>query len=914
MKIFRNIFKTVLLLLLTMFAFSCNQNLLLQENDDFVPEGYVKISFKEETFERSAVYTADAVTKDDIDRILLTGIFKATAENMVNIPSEKLVLSENFTSYDDFSEYTTVIPEGPWEFTLNVTSRHTGELAWTGTEAATISKTNNTVKIDLEYKTSEKGLLNAKITFPHNVSDSVKYKIVPVDSSSSADLIPAIAEKSADTITLDDSGDFVSISEKLKHGHYIVVLSFYKGETLLNHYNLVVEIKAGAVTTVNHKITDLNQQFSIYFEKNASDAEFVSDFTQTRTYNEYENITLPNVSCFSTIPSGKVFAGWAASETAETGITGWSAGEKTENLILYAVWKEPPSKKLSSIELFEYGQVTSEDPDAPTGDDRKKIGTYNYIQFDSLTTSYSTYVYTTNPYVLQLKEDEQNQEIKVKQGDVELTVLKDDGAELRTLSYVIDPTQNVVILINGENAYSLTFKASEIYYVRGSTQAVLEPAPDYFNLSGSKEYPFNDVQTAVNIIQNTSHKGTIYIDGCVEVEASGKENVVDFNDPSGDIIIEGYSSNTSNGGTIKATANSGQRVLGVWKGKVTLGNQLTITGGNFTGDCGGGIFNDAELTLDGCIITGNSVTETYSMGGALYCNKESKTTIKAGTKITSNKAKYGGGVAVAGGTLIVEGGEISSNTVISGGSGTGIFVKTYIEYNSGNPVSGTEKNSVFQVSGSPVISDFIYLDDDNTDTLTTTLEKITIAGSLSENLKVQLNDYTAGNLVAKLNSGVDPSNYEKLEIYNADGTKSTDVKVGAEGKLEDLNAKSGNISIDELNKTTVSPGNFTRTYISKSDNVNNYLEFNVTDEAYAAISNGYVSSVNCSLYDYKGDPVPNMLEKSCQIEGSAGSYKAKYYPDVSNREIGEYTVVVTAVSGDASVEIESVSIKIWVVY
>ena len=912
MKIFRNIFKTVLLLLLTMFAFSCNQNLLLQENDDFVPEGYVKISFKEETFERSAVYTADAVTKNDIDRILLTGIFKATAENMVNIPSEKLVLSENFTSYDDFSEYTTVIPEGPWEFTLNVTSRHTGELAWTGTEAATISKTNNTVKIDLEYKTSEKGLLYAKITFPHNVSDSVKYKIVPVDSSS--DLIPAIAEKSADTITLDDSGDFVSISEKLKHGHYIVVLSFYKGETLLNHYNLVVEIKAGAVTTVNHNITDLNQQFSIEFYTNNSDAEFVSDFTQTRTYNKYENITLPNVSCFSTIPSGKVFAGWAASETAETGITGWSAGEKTENLILYAIWKEPPSKKLSSIELFEYGQVTSEDPDAPTGDDRKKIGTYNYIQFDSLTTSYSTDVYTTNPYVLQLKEDEQNQEIKVKQGDDELTVLKDDGAELRTLSYEIDPTQNVVILINGENAYSLTLNASEIYYVRGSTQAVLDPAPDYFNLSGSKEYPFNDVQTAVNIIQNTSHKGTICIDGCVEVEASGKENVVDFNDASGEIIIEGYSSNTLNGGTIKAKADSGQRVLGVWNGKVTLGNKLTITGGNFTGDCGGAIFNDAELTLNGCIITGNSVTGTYSMGGALYCNKESKTTIKAGTKITSNKAKYGGGVAVAGGTLIVEGGEISSNTVISGGSGTGIFVKTYVEYNSGTPVSGTEKNSVFQVSGSPVISDYIYLDDDNTDTLTTTLEKITIAGSLSENLKVQLNDYTAGNLVAKLNSEVDPSNYEKLEIYNADGTKSTDVKVGAEGKLEDLNAKSGNISIDELNKTTVSPGNFTRTYISKSDNVNNYLEFNVTDEAYAAISKGCVSSVNCSLYDYKGDPVSEMLEKSCQIEGSAGSYKAKYNPDVSNREIGEYTVVVTAVSGDASVEIESVSIKIWVVY
>ena len=914
MKIFRNIFKTVLLLLLTMFAFSCNQNLLLQENDDFVPEGYVKISFKEETFERSAVYTADAVTKDDIDTILLTGLFKATAENMVNIPSEKLVLSENFTSYDDFSEYTTIIPEGPWEFTLNVTSKHTGELAWTGTEAATISKTNNTVKIDLEYKTSEKGLLNAKITFPHNVSDSVKYKIVPVDSSSSADLIPAIAEKSADTITLADSGDFVSISEKLKHGHYIVVLSFYKGETLLNHYNLVVEIKAGAVTTVNHNITDLNQQFSIEFYTNNSDAEFVSDFTQTRTYNKYENITLPNVSCFSTIPSGKVFAGWAASETAETGITGWSAGEKTENLILYAVWKEPASKKLSSIELFEYGQVTSEDPDAPTGDDRKKIGTYNYIQFDSLTTSYSTYVYTTNPYVLQLMEDEQNQEIKVKQGDVELTVLKDDGAELRTLAYEIDPAQNVDILINGENAYSLTFKASEIYYVRGSTQAELSPAPDYFNLSGSKEYPFNDVQTAVNIIQNTSHKGTIYIDGCVEVEASGKKNVIDFNEAYGNIKIEGYSSNTSNGGTIKAKADSGQRVLGVWKGKVTLGNQLTITGGNFTGDCGGAIFNDAELTLDGCIITGNSVTGTNSMGGALYCNKESKTTIKVGTKITSNTAKYGGAVAVAGGTLIVEGGEIKYNTVISGGSGTGIFVKTYVEYNSGKPVSGTEINSVFQVSGSPGISDFIYLDDDQTDTLTTTLEKITIAESLSENLKVQLNDYTVGNLVAQLNSEVDLSNYEKLEIYNADGTKSTDVKVGAEGKLEDLNATTGDISIDELNKTTVSPGNFTRTYISKSDNENNYLEFNVTDEAYAAISKGYVSSVNCSLYDYKGDPVHGMLEKSCQIEGSAGSYKAKYYPDVSNREIGEYTVVVTAVSGDASVEIESVSIKIWVVY
>ncbi len=900
-----------------MFAFSCNQNLLLQENDDFVPEGYVKISFNEGTFGRSAVYTAGAVTKDDVDKVILTGTFMATAENMVNIPSEKLVLSENFTSYADFSAYTAVIPEGPWEFTLNITSSHTGELAWTGTKAATISKTNKTVKIDLEHKTSEKGLLDAKITFPHNVSDSVKYKIVPVDSSSSADLSTAIAEKSAGTITLDVSGDFVSISEKLKHGHYIVVLSFYKETTLLNHYNLVVEIKAGAVTTVNHNITDLNQQFSIYFDKNNSDANFVSGFTQTRTYNKYENITLPKASCFSTIPSGKVFAGWAASQTAETGITGWSAGDKSENLTLYAVWKTvggTPSKKLSSIELFEYGQVTSVDPGAPTGDARKKIGTYEYIQsFDSSITSYITDVYTTNPYVLQLKEYEQNQEIKIKQGDNELTAFKDDGAELRTLSYEIDPKKDVVILINGENAYSLTLKASGIYYVRGSTQAVLDPAPDYFNLSGSKEYPFNDVQTAVNIIQNTSHTGTIYIDGCVEVEVPGKENVVDFNDASGDIKIEGYSLNTL-GGTIKAKANSGQRVLGVWKGKVTLGSKLTISGGNFTGDCGGAIFNDAELTLDGCIITGNSVTGTYSMGGALYCNKGSKTFINAGTKITSNTAKHGGAVTVAGGTLIVEGGEITSNTVFSGGSGTGIFVKTYVEYNSGNRVTGSEKNSIFQVSGSPVISDFIYLDDDQTDTLASTLEKITIAGNLSEILKVQLHDSSAGNLVAQLNSGVDLSNYEKLEIYNADGTKSTDVKVGANGKLEDLNAQTGNISIDGFNKTTVSPGNFTRTYISKSDNVNNYLEFNVTDAAYAAISKGNVSSVFCSLYDYKGEPVLNMLGMSCQITGSAGSYKALYYPDVSNREIGEYTVVVTAVSGDASVEIESVSIKIWVVY
>ena len=143
----------------------------------------------------------------------------------------------------------------------------------------------------------------------------------------------------------------------------------------------------------------------------------------------------------------------------------------------------------------------------------------------------------------------------------------------------------------------------------------------------------------------------------------------------GELFIDKNLTIDANGATITIKADVASRVASVAYGSMVTLVGLTLTGGDISGD-GGAISNAGVLTLVDCTITGNKARR----GGGLT---SSGTTFLKDTIISGNTStSHGGGVYVQRGSLEMEGGEISGNTmvgiqypggVVSGGNGGGIY-------------------------------------------------------------------------------------------------------------------------------------------------------------------------------------------------------------------------------------------------
>lgn len=150
---------------------------------------------------------------------------------------------------------------------------------------------------------------------------------------------------------------------------------------------------------------------------------------------------------------------------------------------------------------------------------------------------------------------------------------------------------------------------------------------------------------------------------------------------------------SANPGSLKVTSGStsGQRVLYLAYNRVTLGQDLVLTGGKITSETysGAGVFTGSrgELVIEGAEITGNTC---QTSGGAGASVVGGNITLKSG-KIRGNRIigasslnpdniTIGGGVLVLG-TMTMEGGEISGNSSPHHGGGVavgqnGIFAMT----------------------------------------------------------------------------------------------------------------------------------------------------------------------------------------------------------------------------------------------
>jgi hypothetical protein len=117
--------------------------------------------------------------------------------------------------------------------------------------------------------------------------------------------------------------------------------------------------------------------------------------------------------------------------------------------------------------------------------------------------------------------------------------------------------------------------------------------------------------------------------------------------------------------------STGYRVLQIQNGAhVTLGNDITITGGGQRADTGAAgvwLHANSTLTMNGGVITGNKTTN--GGGGGILVADNSTFTMNGGI-ISDNTATIGGGVGVsAPANVIMNGGLITRNTGTSSGAG-----------------------------------------------------------------------------------------------------------------------------------------------------------------------------------------------------------------------------------------------------
>lgn len=705
------------------------------------------------------------------------------------------------------------------------------------------------------------------------------------------------------------------------------------GAVHFNNMSLNLVSLTGSVQIFNNYTdTTASQQKNLFIEYNTNGSFTIDgslDSDSKIGISISDAITLPAVftNGYSTYVSGKSPDKIFFSDDSSKEIT-WNA-DNTEAVIKNKI---PSESTVKNLELFENSYNAK---DGTVGYDTYISSQTSEINFQNDVTEYNVDYYDTYSelnYNLRLKLPESFDSSKIfitginsdnTQTNIEGTdgVNKSDSDETGysyfTINHIkIMPSyEKIEIKFTGvSEKYVIIPVKSSTYYVRGGTDSILSEPPENFNLSGSKNFPFSELQTAIDILWNKT--GTIVIDGVVEnPQSQGGDYGYTTAQVSGDdtdITINSYSENPKNG-TIKASSTPGDRVFAIWEGTVHLGENVTIKGGRCNDTCGGGIFNKGTLYLNGCIITDNEIIGgTYPLGGGIYGEKGSKIILQNGTKITSNTAYDGAGIAITGAQLIAEDCLIEDNIIKTNGHGSAIAVRSFKDSeNPPEPVVG----SLFELKNEAIIKDTIYLDDNQSDDDKNTLELIQLTSTISDDneYKVQLAEYAAGILVIKSEGDAYSASYSKFKIYDALGTVSN-YTVGSDGKLIYENNKDTGITVEEFVRKSVPVVSGIDKLVVERSGVNK-IQIPVTNEVYGYL-NG--STLTCILYNSRGEIVNKDGDNDYKV-ASLSYIDDKYYADyyINNLTafaIGTYTLEISANSKTDGVDLETVSINLLVVY
>lgn len=165
-------------------------------------------------------------------------------------------------------------------------------------------------------------------------------------------------------------------------------------------------------------------------------------------------------------------------------------------------------------------------------------------------------------------------------------------------------------------------------------------------------------------------------------------------------------------GLLAINGNGVHRVLVVLGGATATVSDLTLTNGSGLGGCG--LYNLGDLTVNRCLISGN----TGMLGGGVYQGGGTLTMTDCTISGNTASASIGGGIYANGGTLSLVNCTISGNTAKSSGGGiySGVNLSLTNCTVSGNTVpSGVEGGAGFHQAGGTLTLDSCTVTDNSTD-------------------------------------------------------------------------------------------------------------------------------------------------------------------------------------------------------
>ncbi len=232
---------------------------------------------------------------------------------------------------------------------------------------------------------------------------------------------------------------------------------------------------------------------------------------------------------------------------------------------------------------------------------------------------------------------------------------------------------------------------------------------------------------------------------------SRSDNGKEDSSNTGDLDIVGDLTIIGDGADVTYIDGSGitDRIIHVIAGQVTISG-VTIQNGNVSNDLhGGGIYNEADLTLIDSVVRGNTAV---SDGGGIY--NIGTLTVTGSTIMHNTAGNNGGGVATAAGSASYENSTLSDNHAVNGGGIAADGGSTEL-----NNVTIAENTAV---SGGGLYSPNTTLELQNSlvgDNLSTTANTADCAGSfhsLGHNLIEDGSDCTISGDQATNLLGVDP--------------------------------------------------------------------------------------------------------------------------------------------------------------
>lgn len=242
------------------------------------------------------------------------------------------------------ADESVLVDAGDWNFTLNVLNDTA--IVLTKTITQTIVAGSNTLSFgELEEPADGTGAFTVTFSYPTNLIQKVTACLFTLDGTEAAAFTTDFVGSNI-SVNSDGSGyDVITYAaSSVPYGSYLIEFKLYYQEVGTSTYSLAntfaeyIRVATGCITSGSCKTDSVDTMYTITYVLGQNGAGESGRFTGTAagSFNEYETVELTTDVALT----GYQFAGWYTDASCTDGneIIGWTPGDKTDRVTVYAKW------------------------------------------------------------------------------------------------------------------------------------------------------------------------------------------------------------------------------------------------------------------------------------------------------------------------------------------------------------------------------------------------------------------------------------------------------------------------------------------------------------------------------------------------------------------------------------------------